>query len=117
VGSNTPLQAFVTLNDPVFVEAAQALARRMAREGGSNWSARIERGWRLCLGRAPTSVERDYLVQLMNAEKTVFEANIADATKLAGPGELPAGTSKAEIAAATVVANVLLNLDAFLTRN
>jgi hypothetical protein len=53
----------------------------------------------------------------MNAEKAVFEANIADATKLAGPGELPAGTSKAEIAAATVVANVLLNLDAFLTRN
>ena len=117
IGSNTPLQAFVTLNDPVYVEAAQALARRMAREGGTTWEGRIERGWKLCLGRAPSTIERDYLLRLMDAEKTVFQANAADAAKLAGAGELPSGTTKAEIAAATVVANVLLNLDAFLTRN
>ena len=117
VGSNTPLQAFVTLNDPVFVECAQALARRMIREGGDDWASRVERGWILCLGRAPTPDERARLVGLVRAEREAFAARPAEAAKLAGAGEMPKGTVAADVAAATVAANVLLNLDAFLTRN
>src|SRR5207302_3270260 len=51
--TNTPLQALVTLNDPVYVEAAQALARRMLREGGATVQDRARHGFRLCLARAP----------------------------------------------------------------
>ena len=39
--TNTPLQALVTLNDPVYVEAAQALGRRMVKEGGATIESRI----------------------------------------------------------------------------
>ena len=117
VGSNTPLQAFVTLNDPVFVECAQALARRMIREGGESWASRMERGWVLCLGRAPTPDEKARLVGLVEAERQSFASRAAEAAKLAGAGEMPKGANAADVAAATVAANVLLNLDAFLTRN
>ncbi len=53
VRTNTPLQALVTLNDPVYVEAAQALARRIVREGGSNPEDRARYALRLCLCRPP----------------------------------------------------------------
>ena len=58
IRSNTPLQALVTLNDPVFVEAAQALARRMVTEQAPNnrgvaatMDPRIVRGFSLVVGR------------------------------------------------------------------
>ena len=51
IRTNTPLQAFVTLNDPVYVEAAQALARRIVREGGTIGEDRVRFALRLCLGR------------------------------------------------------------------
>ena len=53
VRTNTPLQAFVTLNDPVYVEAAQALARRIVREGGSTSTSRVRYALPLCLCRPP----------------------------------------------------------------
>jgi hypothetical protein len=53
--TNTPLQALVTLNDPVYVEAAQALGRRMVREGGTTSPDRAARGFRLVLARQPRS--------------------------------------------------------------
>src|SRR5437899_12905210 len=49
--TNTPLQALVTLNDPVYVEAAQALARRMVREGGPSVAGRAQPGLRPCMAR------------------------------------------------------------------
>src|SRR3712207_9502045 len=65
--TNTPLQAFVTLNDPCFVECAQALARRIVREGGSDSATRAR--WALALVTAQRSEEhtselqsRQYLV-------------------------------------------------------
>ena len=51
--TNTPLQALVTLNDPVYVEAAQALGRRMVREGGKTVEERARHGFRLCLRGRP----------------------------------------------------------------
>ena len=44
--TNTPLQALVTLNDPVFVEYAQGLARRVIAEGGNTPDGHADGPWR-----------------------------------------------------------------------
>ena len=62
--TNTPLQALVTLNDPVFVEAAQALARRIILESEANAEAQATRGFRLVLTREPRPNEVERLVKL-----------------------------------------------------
>ena len=64
IRTNTPLQALVTLNDPVFVESAQGLARRMMKEGGASDADRVAYGFRLCLSRPPTQAEQERLLQL-----------------------------------------------------
>jgi len=117
--TNTPLQALVTLNDPVYVEAAQALARRMIREGGGATASRVTRGFRLVLAREPTAAEVGRLVRLHDDCLATYGADTAAAKQLAtafgmqeGPlGPLPDGVDPAEAAALTVVANVILNLD------
>jgi hypothetical protein len=117
--SNTPLQAYVTLNDPVFVEFAQALGRRLMREGGATPVERAAYGLRLCLLREPESDQVAALVGLYETELAGFRADAAPARKLATDphGPLPDGLPPAEAAAWTVVANVLLNLDGVLTKN
>jgi hypothetical protein len=62
--TNTPLQALVTMNDPVYIEAAQALARRIIAEGGASPAERASYGFRLCLSRAPSDAETSRLVAL-----------------------------------------------------
>jgi Protein of unknown function (DUF1553)/Protein of unknown function (DUF1549)/Planctomycete cytochrome C len=118
VRTNTPLQAFVTMNDPVYVEAAGALARRIVREGGSNVRARVRFGLQLCLCRKPKPEQVEPLVALFEAEFERFRNDSRATASLsdAAPGSLPAGTTKAELAAWITVANVLLNLDGVLTK-
>ncbi len=113
--TNTPLQALVTLNDPVYVEAAQALARRMVREGGSTAPERAGRGFRLVLARQPNAAEIDRLVRLHDDALAGFKNDPDDAKKMATdplgpvPADLTIGID--DLAAWTVVANVILNLD------
>ncbi len=116
--TNTPLQAFVTLNDPVYVEAAQALARRIVREGGASPEERVQYGLRLCLGRPPQPEQTAALVTLYQSERKHYESNAEAATKLATEplGPLPEGMDARDLAAWSVVANVLLNLDGVLMR-
>jgi hypothetical protein len=113
--TNTPLQALVTLNDPVYVEAAQALARRMVREGGSNDADRAIRGFRLVLTREPTGPEVDRLVKLFGDAVAEYRADEAAAKAMAtvplGAPPADLGADLPELAAWTVVANVILNLD------
>ena len=119
IATNTPLQAFVTLNDPVFVECAQALARRLVREGGAGTDARLRFGLRLSLGRPAEDAQVKTLTSLFESELATYRNDSAAATKLATDpiGPLPEGADPAELAAWTVVANVLLNLDGVLTKN
>jgi hypothetical protein len=115
--SNTPLQAFVTLNDPVYVEAAQALARRMdAASGSAADKARL--GFRLCLARPPHADETNKLLDLFTATRADFANKPDEAKKLvAAPQHPPSSeTNVAELAAWTTVANVLLNLDETLMK-
>jgi hypothetical protein len=118
IRTNTPLQAFVTLNDPVYVEAAQALARRIAKEGGSTAEERARFGLRLCLCRPSRPEQVEHVMTLFETEREHYrkdaKAALALATEPLGP--LPMGMDAAELAAWTVVANVLLNLDAVLMK-
>ena len=120
--TNTPLQAFVTLNDPVFVEAARAMARRIVLEGGRGERERAAWALSLCLGRQASegelstlvSLQRDALEALAQDEER-RSAMLGDPADPLGPP--PQKIEAEELAAWTVVANVLLNLDALLTRN
>jgi len=116
--TNTPLQAYVTLNDPVFIEAAQALGRRLVREGGASVEERIRFGLGLALGRPAVKSQVAGLKKLFDAELAHYCDAEKDALKLATEplGVLPNGLSPAEAAAWTVVANVLLNLDGVLVK-
>ena len=118
IHTNTPLQALVTLNDPVYVEASQALSRRLLSEGGKTDADRVRYGLRLCLARPPTEEQVKTLVELYQNELAHFRGQEAEAKKLAaGPlGPLPENVTAAEAAAWTSVANVLLNLDGVLTK-
>jgi len=111
--TNTPLQALVTLNDPVYVEAAQALARRMVKEGGPGVEARARHGFRLCLIRPPQDVELRRLIELYQKSHVEYARNQKDALLMATSplGPLPAGMNPVALASWTIVANVLLNLD------
>jgi hypothetical protein len=113
VRTNTPLQALVTLNDPVYIEAAQALARRVVKEGGSTNADRARYGFQLVLARPPHENELARMVNLFDRSLSRFNSSAEDAMRMAteplGPVEKDANV--AELAAWTVVGNVLLNLD------
>jgi hypothetical protein len=105
--SNTPLQALTALNEPVFVECAQALGLKALAEGGSTDAERVTYAFRRCVARRPTAEESAELLSLLQKEKDRF----------AKPGaKLPAGVTTADAAAWTVVARVLLNLDETVTK-
>jgi hypothetical protein len=116
--TNTPLQAFVTLNDPAFVEAAQALGRRLARDGGKTIDNRVRFGLELALARPASKAQVKTLVALYEKELAHYRTNADAAKKLATDplGPLPAGLDAAEAAAWTVIGNVILNLDGVLTK-
>ncbi|MBI4604927.1 MAG: DUF1553 domain-containing protein [Planctomycetes bacterium] len=117
--TNTPLQALVTLNDPVYVEAAQALARRMAAEGGAAPAERARHGFRVCLAREPSEAELARIERLHREARERYAGDPEQALRMATEplGPAPAGADLPDLAAWTVVANVLLNLDeVFLCR-
>jgi hypothetical protein len=118
IRTNTPLQAFVTLNDPVYVECAQALARRIVQEGGATAEERASYGLRLCLARPPRPEQVQQVAALFASEREHYakDAKAAAAMAVEPLGPLPAGMDVADLAAWTVVANVLLNLDGVLTK-
>jgi hypothetical protein len=115
--TNTPLQALVTLNDPVYVEAAQALARRISGGGGS-MADKARRGFLLCLARVPSAEEESRLVQLYESALSAFSKDPGKAQTMATVplGPPPPGADLPELAAWTVVGNVLLNLDEMLMK-
>ena len=116
--TNTPLQALALLNEITFVEAARGLAERMMVEGGDQIRSRLDRGVRLALGRPATDRELDILESGLKADLQRSRADVASATRLASVGEKArrAGLDPAEVAAYTLAANVVLNLDEFVTR-
>jgi hypothetical protein len=112
--SNTPLQALNLLNDPVFVEAAQALAVRVLEEEAGDLDKRLSYAFELCLARQPKASELSNLRDYYERQIKIFESEPESPLKFM-PVEL-ARASKIEAAAWTGVASVLINLDEFITR-
>ncbi|MDZ4401937.1 PSD1 and planctomycete cytochrome C domain-containing protein [Prosthecobacter sp.] len=115
--SNTPLQALTLLNDPVYVEATKAFAKRIVTESPSqDLDSRLQHAFRIALARTPQAKEFGVLKSLWEAQ---FESAKADAqaTKELVTGlELPKNLPAAEFAAWYAVASAILNLDECITK-
>jgi hypothetical protein len=115
--SNTPLQALTLLNDPVYVEAAQALAERVLKERPkASVGDRITHMFRLCVGRMPKSTELDALQRLYDKQSKAAQRDPAATQDLIGSLAIPNGVKPAELAAWYAVATALLNLDETITK-
>ena len=121
--SNTPLAALVLLNDPVFVEAARAMAARLLREIPGDDAkvdvARIERGWRLATTRQPDPAEVDVLTTLLADARRTFAHALENAAALlaVGASARDAEADDVELAAWTQVCRAILNLHETYTRD
>jgi hypothetical protein len=115
--TDTPLQALVTMNDPQFVEAARALAER-AVESGKDFDARLDDITLPLLARRLTADERSVVRQLQQHALQEFQQNPKDAASLIAVGESKPGRKyvPAELAAWTLAASEIMNLDESLTK-
>lgn len=116
--TNTPAGALVTLNDVQFVEAARCFAERIVKEGGDSVDERIEFAFRSATGRRPDSQEKGVLVKLQSRMAEHYAQHEEAAMKLASTGERPRDESlpAGEIAAWTIIASTILNLDETLNK-
>lgn len=117
--SNTPLQALQLMNDVQHVEAARAFAERILTEGGSTPNERITWAFRTVVARQPEAGELATLADELKAHLARFSGDPEAAKRLISVGDSKprAGLPAPEVAAYTLVANTLLNLDETLTRN
>jgi hypothetical protein len=117
--SNTPLQALQLMNDVQHVEAARSLAARTLAASAVDDAGRIDWLFRTVLARDAEPGERDVVAKSLAAHRQRYAADPAAATTLISHGEsrLPEHVEPVELAAWTLVANTLLNLDETLTRN
>jgi hypothetical protein len=118
--SNTPLQALTLLNDPVYVEAALALAQRIVTERPKEMVAdRIRHGVRLCLIREAKDAEVQILQKLFDGQRLASGLNPRAAQDLLASFNftVPDGTTAEEFVAWYAVATALLNLDETITKN
>jgi hypothetical protein len=119
--SNSPLQALAILNEPIFVECAQALARRTLAEGGSSDESRITYAFRRAVARTPAPSEMNELLSLLRKqEKRLGDGWLNPGEIATGkaevPADLPPGTTPTQLAAYTVVSRVILSLDETITK-
>lgn len=116
--TNTPLQALALMNDEQYVEAARRLAERIVREGGTLPAERLAYGFRLVTARHPEPAELAVLSRVLERAVERFTADKPAAEKLLAIGETPrnAQLGAVELAAYTILANLLLNLDETITK-
>ena len=120
--SNTPLQALMTLNEPVSVECAQALARKTLEQTRlTDDAARLSYAFRRCVARVPTASETEKLLQFYQQQKKRVAEGWLDPWQLVGAEaeapKIPNSSTPTELAAWTCVARVLLNLDETITKD
>src|SRR5262249_10385541 len=116
--TNTPLQALGLMNDPTYVEASRKLAERLLTAAKST-EERIALGFRLATARPPSVKETAVLRKVYEKQLDVYERDEQAALKLLAVGESRRDEQlrPAELAAWTVVASVILNLDEAITKS
>ncbi|MCC6820772.1 MAG: PSD1 domain-containing protein [Verrucomicrobia subdivision 3 bacterium] len=116
--TDTPLQALVTMNDPAYVEAARHLSARML-EQTAKADDRLNFGFRLVTARQPAASERIVLQGALRTFLAKYESDPEAAKQLVSVGESPVNEklNPSELAAYTMVASLLLNLDETLNKN
>ncbi|MEM8735929.1 MAG: DUF1553 domain-containing protein, partial [Planctomycetota bacterium] len=112
--TNTPLQALVLMNDIQFVEAARAMATTILANEPTKPDGLISQAFQRCAGRSPDPFELQTLTALHQQELQYFREHTGEATEFVSIGEAenPSQAPAAELAAATVVCQAILNLDA-----
>jgi len=114
--SNTPLQALTLLNDPVFVECAQHLAKRMMQEAPETTAERVRWAFRLCLAREPSKMELARLVRLLEEQAAFFAEHAPEEAERLASVQPETIDETALAAAHVVLARAIMNLDEFVTR-
>lgn len=111
--TDSPLQALILLNGVQYVEAARGLGQQLWQHGSGALDMMIDEGCLRCWSRRPDDVEREILTQLWTEQLQHFEARPDEAVKLLSVGQFKAATdmTSAQAAAATVLAQALLNFD------
>jgi hypothetical protein len=115
--TTTPLQALVTLNDPVFVESARVLGERIALHQGDH-ASRLTFAGRSVLSRPPSTREQTVLDQLFKSSRERYLRDSEAAVAVSAHGSAPrqSRADPVDVAAWTAVASALLNLDEAITR-
>ncbi|MBC8325838.1 MAG: PSD1 domain-containing protein [Verrucomicrobia subdivision 3 bacterium] len=117
--SNTPMQALQLMNDVQHVEAARNLAQRILKEGGEDADARVRWAWRVATARHPAAAETQIITNVLAGHRARFAKDTEAAKQLIAFGESKADPELApvDLAAWTLVANLLLNLDEVVNKN
>lgn len=113
--STTPLQALTLLNDPVFLEAARALAVKVLRDIPDDFNKRLDYAYRLCMSRHPSEGEKNRLTQYYWQRKAKVEGDSKSVETLFPPEGIT-GIDRTEVAVWIGVSSILLNLDEFITK-
>jgi hypothetical protein len=116
--TNTPLQALVLLNDPTYIEAARKLAERVLQESGKSTESRLRHAFLLSVARPPRPEEVQVLGAVLGKARERFRQDPKASSRLLAVGESPhdGRLDRAELAAWTSVANMILNLDEAITK-
>ncbi len=114
----TPLQAFVTLNEKGFIEAAHLFGERILAEGGADLDHQITFAYQTVLARPPSPQERQIIAGVHADMRTTYQNDLKSAAELLTHGESkrPERRNSLDLVAWTAVANLLLNLDETITK-
>ena len=117
--TNTPLQALALMNEVTYVEAARSLAERMMKEGGQSVRERLITGYRLATSRSPNEETLAILRKNFEKRRSFFLQDEKTALQMISHGKKQPDNNltTGELAAYTVTANVLLNLDRVITKD
>jgi len=116
--TNTPLQALALMNDEAYLEAARKMAERILKEGGTTEESRLGRGFALALLRPPSARESIVLLASLHHYRDRYETDPGAAAKLLAHGDskVAVDLKKPELAAWTMLASMILNLDETVTK-
>jgi mono/diheme cytochrome c family protein len=113
--TDTPLQALNLMNDPVFFEAAQALAFRILRESSGAFRDRLNYAYNVTLGREPSAREAERMGKYFDDASRDLKLHPQTVAALF-PNQLE-GVQQADAAVWVELSRVLLNLDEFITKD